>query len=79
MHYFDERGMRRVYHSRIDRGIWKVWRDHPGLPAQIRHQLLLKCGRVVWDWNARIGTDYRKMASDYGIRDVDKIIFSPKK
>ena len=28
----------------------------------------------MWDWNARTGTDYRKMTSDYGIRDVDKIV-----
>ena len=34
---------------------------------------------VVWDWNARVGTDYRKMSSDYGIREVDKIILPPKK
>jgi dihydroorotase len=42
-------------------------------------EMTLKGGRVVWDWNARTGTDYRKMRSDYGIRDVDKIILPPKK
>ena len=42
-------------------------------------EMTLKSGRVVWDWNARTGTDYRKMPSDYGIRDVDKIILPPKK
>jgi dihydroorotase len=42
-------------------------------------EMTLKAGRVVWDWNARTGTDYRKMSSDYGIRDVDKIIVPPKK
>jgi len=42
-------------------------------------EITLKAGRVVWDWNARAGTDYRKMSSDYGIRDVDKIILPPKK
>jgi dihydroorotase len=42
-------------------------------------EITLKAGRVVWDWNARTGTDYRKMSSDYGIRDVDKIILPPKK
>jgi hypothetical protein len=42
-------------------------------------ELTLKAGRVVWDWNARTGTDYRKMTSDYGVRDVDKIILPPKK
>ena len=42
-------------------------------------EMTLKAGRVVWDWNARTGTDYRKMSSDYGVRDVDKIILPPKK
>jgi hypothetical protein len=37
-------------------------------------EMTLKGGRIVWNWNARVGTDYRKMSSDYGIRDVDKII-----
>jgi dihydroorotase len=42
-------------------------------------EMTVKGGRVVWDWNARIGTDYRKMSHDYGIRDVDKIVLPPKK
>jgi dihydroorotase len=43
-------------------------------------EMTLKGGRVVWDWNARAGTDYRKMTSDYGIRpNVDKIILPPPK
>jgi len=42
-------------------------------------ELTLKAGRDVCGWNARTGTDYRKMSSDYGVRDVDKIILPPKK
>jgi dihydroorotase len=42
-------------------------------------EMTLKGGRAVWDWNARIGTDYRKMSSDYGVRDVDTIVLPPKK
>ncbi len=41
-------------------------------------ELTLKGGRVVWDWNARTGTDYRKMSKTYGARPVDKIILPPK-
>jgi dihydroorotase len=41
-------------------------------------ELTLKGGRVVWDWNARTGTDYTKLPKDYGIRPVDKIILPPK-
>jgi dihydroorotase len=41
-------------------------------------EMTVKRGQVVWDWNARVGTDYRKMSKDYGIRPVDKIILPPK-
>jgi dihydroorotase len=40
--------------------------------------MTLKGGRVVWDWNARSGVDYRTLSNDYGIRPVDKIILPPK-
>ena len=42
-------------------------------------ELTLKDGRVVWDWNARTGTDYRKMSKTYGARPVDKIILPAKR
>jgi dihydroorotase len=41
-------------------------------------EMTLKGGSVVWDWNARSGTDYRKLPADYGIRPVDKIILPRK-
>jgi hypothetical protein len=40
--------------------------------------MTLKGGGVVWDWNARMGTDYRTLGKDYGIRAVDKVILPPK-
>ena len=40
-------------------------------------EMTLKGGSVVWDWNARAGTDYRRLPKDYGIRPVDKIILPP--
>jgi len=30
MHYFDSRGVSRLYEVSFDAGVWKVWRDHPG-------------------------------------------------
>ena len=41
-------------------------------------EMTLKGGRVVWDWNARSGADYRTLSKEYGIRPVDKIILPPK-
>ena len=28
-HYFDSRGVRRVYEMTLDGGVWKLWRDDP--------------------------------------------------
>jgi hypothetical protein len=30
MHYFDSRGISRVYTVSFEAGVWKMWRDHPG-------------------------------------------------
>ena len=37
-------------------------------------EITVKAGRVVWDWNARTGKDYRQMPATYGVRDVDRVI-----
>ena len=37
-------------------------------------ELTLRAGRVVWDWNARAGTDYRQLPPTYGVREVDRVI-----
>lgn len=37
-------------------------------------EMTFKDGQVVWDWNARMGLDYRQLGSTYGLRDVDSII-----
>ena len=41
-------------------------------------EMTLRAGRVVWDWNARAGTDYRELPPTYGVRDVDRIIVPPR-
>jgi len=41
-------------------------------------EMTLRAGRVVWDWNARSGTDYRQMSPTYGVRDVDRVIVPPR-
>jgi hypothetical protein len=30
MHYFDSRGVFRVYETSLEDGIWRIWRDAPG-------------------------------------------------
>jgi dihydroorotase len=41
-------------------------------------EMTLRAGRVVWDWNARSGTDYRQLPPTYGVRDVDRVIVPPR-
>jgi transposase len=41
-------------------------------------ELTVKAGHVVWDWNARTGTDYRELPPEYGTRNVDKIVRPPR-
>ena len=37
-------------------------------------EMTLKDGKVVYDWNGRMGVDYRELGDGYGIRDVDDIV-----
>jgi hypothetical protein len=30
MHYFDSRGVQRVYGASLSEGVWRMWRDEPG-------------------------------------------------
>jgi len=40
-------------------------------------EMTLKDGKVVYDWNGRMGIDYRDLGDSYGIRDVDDIVYPP--
>ena len=41
-------------------------------------EMTLRAGEVVWDWNARIGEDYREMPKDYGVRPGEFITPPPR-
>src|SRR4030095_12011452 len=36
MHYFDSRGVYRLYNASIDDGSWRFWRDAPGFSPRFR-------------------------------------------
>jgi dihydroorotase len=40
-------------------------------------EMTLKDGKVVYDWNGRLGTDFRELDAMYGVRDVDDIVYPP--
>ncbi|MCZ6634911.1 MAG: hypothetical protein O7G87_16035, partial [bacterium] len=37
-------------------------------------EMTFKDGRVVWDWNSRMGVDYRQLGDNYGLREVDHVV-----
>jgi dihydroorotase len=41
-------------------------------------EMTIKDGKIVWDWNARNGVDYRELTNNYGVRPVDNIIIPVK-
>ncbi len=40
-------------------------------------ELTLKDGRVAWDWNGRVGIDYRELGTSYGIREGEYLVMPP--
>ena len=41
-------------------------------------ELTVRAGTVSWDWNGRVGTDYKLLGPDYGIRPVEYLTRPPK-
>ena len=46
LHYFDSRGVSRLYTTSVDAEGWKMWRDHPGL-SQRATGVFLDDGRII--------------------------------
>ena len=42
-------------------------------------ELTVRAGRVVWDWNARAGVDYKTLGPTYGVRENEVIVPPPKR
>lgn len=58
-----------------DFGFWDNDGGRVGGKQRLFCELTLKDGRVVWDWNGRVGVDYKTLPSTYGIRKgIDNII-----
>ena len=52
-----------------DAGNGKIESGH-----RLFNELTLKDGRIVWDWNARGGIDYRELGDSYDIRSFDQVV-----
>jgi hypothetical protein len=38
-HYFDSRGVRRVYEMSVGEAVWRIWRDEPGFAQRFEGRL----------------------------------------
>lgn len=53
-HYYDSRGVARVYRMSLDGGVWKLWREAPGFWQRYAGRLS-QDGRTItgsWEWSA---------------------------
>jgi len=71
MHYFDSRGVLRVYDVSIDEATWQIWRDSPGFSQRFTGTLTDRGDTIagVWQlcqddvhWNDDLAITYRRQA-----------------
>ena len=84
MHYFDSRGVHRVYEVGLDAGTWRIWRDVPGFSQRFTGTLSDNGSTIngQWQlsrddatWNDDLAITYRRLderdqlASDPGLAE----------
>ena len=52
MHYFDSRGVFRVYEVSIDENEWRIWRDAPGFSQRFTGTLSDEDGVIAGQWQS---------------------------
>jgi hypothetical protein len=73
MHYFDQRGVHRVYATSLDQSTWRYWRDAPAPDLSQRFTgtfsgdgtIITLVGQLSHDgatWHDDLGLTYRKVA-----------------
>ena len=69
MHYFDSRGVSRVYRIGFEDGVWTMWRDHPGFSQRARGAIEERGCRIDWrselqredgEWKPDLEVTYRR-------------------
>lgn len=72
MHYFDSRGVFRVYQVSIDDATWRIWRNAPGFSQRFTGTLAVGGNAIAgrWEmceddrnWNDDVKITYRRTAS----------------
>lgn len=71
MHYFDSRGVFRVYQVSLDAGVWRIWRNAPEFSQRFTGTLAHEGKTIVgrWElcrddrnWNTDLEITYRRQA-----------------
>jgi hypothetical protein len=67
-HYFDSRGVHRIYQLGFDDGVWRLWRDEPGFNQRFTGTFEDDGNRIVGLWEA--SEDGSRWEPDLGITFV---------
>jgi hypothetical protein len=60
-HYFDSRGVHRIYRLGFDDGVWRLWRDEPGFSQRFTGTFDDGGDRIVGVWElSRDGSDWER-------------------
>jgi len=64
-HYYDSRGVARVYQMSLDGGVWKLWREAPGFWQRYTGVISDDCNRITGAWEG--SPDGREWKHDFGL------------
>jgi hypothetical protein len=64
-HYFDSRGVARLYRTSVADGVWRVWRDHPGFDQRYTGTFSADGATISGAWEKR--TDGATWEHDFNL------------
>ncbi|HET8569660.1 MAG TPA: hypothetical protein VFM93_11835 [Candidatus Limnocylindria bacterium] len=59
MHYFDSRGVARVYRMTLARGVWTLWRDDPDFAQRFKGRFRDRGRRIDGAWELKAGRSWK--------------------
>ena len=67
-HYYDSRGVARVYQMTLEGGVWKLWREAPGFWQRYTGQISEDGAMIICAWEA--SADGREWKHDFGLTHI---------
>jgi hypothetical protein len=64
-HYYDSRGVARIYQMTLDGGVWRLWRDAPGFWQRYTGMISGDGNRITGAWEG--SADGREWKHDFGL------------